>query len=537
MDTQLDLFDIQGNIMKNYSEAGFIKARYLFFKINSGGQGRRFLKSLLLYITSSAPWTDSDGDKNGVLWPEAATNVAFTYHGLKSLGIPVQSRQSFPDEFIIGMWGRRAILGDDGPSDPANWDPIWHDEVHMFVSIDAQTEEAVEKRYNEIMNTLTLQGLDKVILLDGHRGDKNEGTKKYQDVSVLYEDGVPTAKEHFGYTDGISNPFFKGMTADMGELAGGGKKNTKGMLGYGDPELESTWLPLETGEFILGHKDEALEYPTAPMPPLLAKNGSFMVYRKLHENVGKFNAFLEEKSKNFPGGKEMLAAKFTGRWRNGVPITTFPNENDANELAMKRQKAIQSITLAKSPAEKIAAQASFREVNKKFHAYEYNDDLNGGRCPVGAHSRRANPRGSLEFGNKKAFNSPSAVDNRRRIVRRGLPYGKAENQASNDGNHGTIIMAINASIKRQFEFVLQQWINYGNDFKLANDKDPILGNHSEINGKGDGKMIFGSNSVTEDPPYFLNELPRFIETRGGDYFFIPSLTALRMIAQGIVDPT
>jgi len=537
METLLDLYDIQGNIMKNYAEAGFVKARYLFFKLNNGDQGRTFVNSVIPFITSSAPWTDGDENADGVLWPEAATNIAFTYNGLKNLGISVQTLQSFPDEFIVGMRGRRTILGDNGPSDPARWDPVWHEEIHIFLSIDAQTDEAVEKRYNQIMDVLTLHQLDKVILLDGHRGNKNEGTKKYQDASVLYESGVPTSKEHFGYTDGISNPFFKGMTADMGELVGGGKKNTKGNLGYGNPELQSTWLPLETGEFILGHKDEALEYPVAPMPPLMAKNGSFMVYRKLHENVGKFNLFLDEKSKNFPGGKELLAAKFVGRWRNGVPITTFPDEKDADELAMKRQKAIQLITLAKTPAEKIEAQAAFREINKKFHAYDYNEDLNGGRCPVGAHTRRANPRGSLEFGNKKAFDSPSAVDNRRRIIRRGLPYGLTEDPAGNDGNHGTIFMSINASIKRQFEFVLQQWINYGNDFKLANDKCPILGNHSELNGKGEGRMVFGSNSITDDPPYFLNELPRFIETRGGEYFFIPSLTALRMIAEGIVDPT
>ena len=172
----------------------------------------------------------------------------------------------------------------------------------------------------------------------------------------------------------------------------------------------------------------------------MAKNGSFLVYRKLHENVGgKFNSFLDEKSKNFLGGKERFAAKLTGRWRNGVPITTFPDENEANELAMKRQKAIEAITLAKTPGEKLQAQTAFREVNKKFHAYDYNDDLSGGRCPVGAHTRRANPRGSLEFGQKKAFASPSAVDNRRRIIRRGLPYGLTEDPTGNDGNHGTHI--------------------------------------------------------------------------------------------------
>jgi hypothetical protein len=35
----------------------------------------------------------------------------------------------------------------------------------------------------------------------------------------------------------------------------------------------------------------------------------------------------------------------------------------------------------------------------------------------------------------------------------------------------------------------------------------------------------------------MSKLKTFVETRGGDYFFIPSVTALRMMAMGIVDPT
>ena len=96
-------------------------------------------------------------------------------------------------------------------------------------------------------------------------------------------------------------------------------------------------------------------------------------------------------------------------------------------------------------------------------------------------------------------------------------------------------MSISASIKRQFEFVFQQWINYGNDFKLANDKDPLVGNHMEVNGVGQGRMVVEGSA--EIAPYFLSKIPRLIETRGGEYFFIPSLTALRMIGEGIVDPT
>ncbi len=337
--------------------------------------------------------------------------------------------------------------------------------------------------------------------MDGHRTTDKDKTQKYQDASALYdENGLPTDKEHFGYSDGISNPFFKGMTAEMGNVMGGGKKNGS-KLGYGNPELESTWAPLETGEFILGYEDEAREYPAAPTPPLIAKNGSFMVYSKFHENVGKFNHYLETEGADFPGGKEALAAKFAGRWRNGAPLTSFPNMEDAEREAQKRQQAVAQMTMAKKEndgAKYRDARAQFKEINKKFTAFDYDKDLSGSKCPLGAHTRRANPRGSLEFGAKKAFDTPSALADRRRIIRRGLPYGIAKNPTSNDGEHGTIIMTIVASIKRQFEFVIQQWLNYSNDFKLANEKDPILGHQTEVNGVANGRMIIPGDE--DNPP-------------------------------------
>jgi len=261
-----------------------------------------------------------------------------------------------------------------------------------------------------------------------------------------------------------------------------------------------------------------------------------MVYSKFHENVGKFNTYLKTEGANFPGGEEGLAAKFTGRWRNGAPITLFPDESSGIKIAELRQDASLQIALAigeKNEQKFRQAIASFREINKQFVAFDYDKDLNGSRCPLGAHTRRANPRGSLEFDKKKAFDTPSALDDRRRIIRRGFPYGTS-NPTSNDGEHGTIIMSIVASIKRQFEFVFQQWLNYGNDFKLANDKDPMLGNHEEENGVGTGRMVVQGDE--NNAPYFLSKIPLFIETRGGEYFFIPSLTALKMIGDGIVDP-
>jgi hypothetical protein len=151
--------------------------------------------------------------------------------------------------------------------------------------------------------------------------------------------------------------------------------------------------------------------------------------------------------------------------------------------------------------------------------------------------RRANPRSALEFGRDGAFETPGAVSNRRRILRRGLPYGDSS-ERRDEGEHGVIFMALNASIRRQFEFVQQQWINYGNDFQLANDKDPLLGNHGVgADGKGNGTMVVQVAKNDPKPPFICSHSPRFVETRGGEYFFMPSLTALRMIGAGSIDPT
>jgi hypothetical protein len=92
-------------------------------------------------------------------------------------------------------------------------------------------------------------------------------------------------------------------------------------------------------------------------------------------------------------------------------------------------------------------------------------------------------------------------------------------------------MALNASISRQFEFVQQQWIAYGNDAHLGNEKDLLMGSHSE----GEKYMIQGDTS-SANPPFMCTNLPNFVELRGGEYFFLPSITALGMIAMGLVDP-
>jgi Dyp-type peroxidase family len=277
--------------------------------------------------------------------------------------------------------------------------------------------------------------------------------------------------------------------------------------------------------------DEADEYPAAPIPTTLAANGTFLVYRKLHENVASFDRSVSEEGARF-GDPELLAAKLVGRWRNGAPLTSFPTRAEADRFVdeLERANAARSST---DPATATAATERYYTLKQQLMAFDYGKDLPGSRCPVGAHVRRANPRGALEFGVTGAFDTPGALSNRRRIARRGLPYGNAGDRTSDDGDHGIIFMAIGASISRQFEFVQQQWMNYGNDARLANDRDPIIGNQP----RDGGRMVIPADPAGTQPPAFCTGMPRFVETRGGDYFFVPSLTALASIAAGTIDPT
>jgi len=530
-DAVLDLHDIQGNIIKAYPRFGYPRARNFFLRVSDGDAGRAFLSALIPTITTAAPWTSGGASVENSQRPLVTTNIGFTYDGLKRLGVPRASLQTFPEEFAMGMSARRDILGDDGPSAPTRWDPVWQgtEPVHIFVSINGRDAAGLEQRYREILALLPVAGVE---LAAGHRCQSEGALLPYQDSSAIFVDGEATSREHFGYSDGISNPYFKGAGTDSSNVIGGGKATGK------DPRTAAGWEPLETGEFLLGHKDEAFEYPVAPIPNLLGDNGTFLVYRKLHQNVGSFDSYLDGEGAKFPGGKEALAAKFAGRWRNGAPITSFATERKANEFAAEWAAAKLAIGQASTQAEREAAKQRFSALNTEFVGFDFTSDLAGGGCPVSAHVRRVNPRSALEFNVKGAFSTPSALSNRRRILRRGLPYGDSRAERKDEGEHGIIFMALCASIRRQFEFVQQQWIDYGNDFRVGNDKDPLLGNHGlDENGECDGRMVIESDPKSPAPPYLCAKIPRFVETRGGDYFFVPSLTALRMIAHGIVDPS
>jgi Dyp-type peroxidase family len=459
--SKLNGTDIQGFVLRGYN---LPVARFLFLHFESAERARNLIHRLLGTITTGQRW---DGAK-----PQSTVNIAFTHCGLQYLDLPDATLLSFPVEFQQGMKHRAEILGDCGVNAPEHWDPVWREgRVHAWVGVNGLNAEALEARCAAIL-----------VAIDETGGATLIGS---QDAAAQIVNGEPTTKEHFGYTDGFGNPDYLGVERSS-------------QPGQGKLRPDGSWAPLATGELLLGYADEAGELPVAPVPHLLASNGTFMVYRKLHQNLATFRSYLDLQAASYAGGKEKLAAKFIGRWQDGTPLELSPDSPNP--------------ALVQDPQ---------RSTNFTFGA-----DADGTRCPMGAHIRRVHPRDAFGFNGQ--------LINRRRITRRGLPYGRfaaSDEAVSDDDDRGVIFMALNASLSRQFEFVQQQWVQYGNDAHLGNDKDPLMGNHG-----GRGRFMVQGDLSTTNPPFLCANLPDFVELRGGDYFFLPSITALGMIGLGLVDP-
>jgi deferrochelatase/peroxidase EfeB len=253
----------------------------------------------------------------------------------------------------------------------------------------------------------------------------------------------------------------------------------------GDQPTPGSGPAVKAGEFFLGYEDESGPPPPLPEPHVLSRNGSYLAYLRMEEHVAVFRQFLRQHADS-PVQQELLAAKLMGRWRSGAPLVLSPEQDDPS-LGGDLQRT---------------------------NDFLYKDaDPYGYRCPIGAHIRRMNPRDTAE--NMQ----------RRKMIRRGGTYGPPLPEgAPDDGVERGIAAFIGcASLIRQFEFAMNVWVNDPKFRDLDNERDPIVGSQD-----GTFDLTIPKRPVRKR----IKGLPAFTTIRGGAYFFLPGIRALRFLAGG-----
>ncbi len=436
----LEFDDVQSGVL--HPRPSPYVGTYLLLRIDDHRAGRELARRLRSVVDSGRPSADPARD--------AWITVAFTYHGLKALGVPQDSLDSFAPEFRQGMAARAAELGDVGESSPDNWEePLGSPEVHVALaalSPDAKRLETVLERAGRAHQEL--DGVEVIWRQDCYQ--------------------LPTGRTSFGFKDGIGQPIVEGS-------------------GFVVPNTSER--PIKAGEFLLGYPDETGSLAPMPTPNVLGRNGTYLVFRKLHTRVAAYRRYLRSKAASRED-EALLGAKMVGRWQSGAPLALSPQRDDPE--------------LGGDP-----------ERNNDF---TYSDDPHGFKCPAGAHARRANPRDALD--------QEMTVDVRlHRMIRRGTSYGPIlpKGVLEDDGvDRGIIFVFAGAHIKRQFEFVKTQWLNDGIFIGSPVEQDPLVGHN-------DGSGVF---TIPRRPiRRRVGDLPPFVITRGGEYCFAPGLRALRWLAE------
>ena len=438
MNGVLEFEDIQHILL---TRAPALSGHYEFLSFKTAAAGRKWLASVVDRVQSAKAMQDTV-DQNS-RW----VTVAFTWNGLRALGLDEASLASFPEEFRQGMVARAEVLGDTGANHPDHWvDRTNSAELHAIAILFSRNAEERARCAAEHLKLLgEIPGVEVLSRLD------LEATPPFD-----------YAHDHFGYRDRISQPVIEGSGEEL--RPGGGKA-------------------LKAGEFILGYPDEDGPPVNLPQPEVLSRNGSYMAYRRMQEHVATFREFLKQNGES-PEDQELVAAKLMGRWRSGAPLVLAPKKDDP--------------ALAADP--------------QRTNDFNYKEmDPHGYAVPLGSHIRRLNPRDT------------AANMNRRSLIRRGGTYGShLPEGAPDDGEErGVAAFVICASLVRQYEFAQNVWINDKNFHELGNERDPFCGTH-------DGTLEF---KIPNRPiRKKITGLPAFTSIKGGAYFFLPGIKALRYLA-------
>ncbi len=435
--------------------------------------------------------------------PRRVLQIAFTAGGLRAFGLAEEIIDGFSDEFIVGMSGddnRSRRLGDIGNNSPSRWD--WGADEHLDVLL---------------MLYASSRGL-----ADWIAEIRNDSFESAFEVLKQLDTAKLGPKEPFGFDDGISQPVIDWedtLSTDLHERLAYTNRVKAGelLLGYVNEYGLYTDRPLLDPASVAGAD---LLPPAEDKPALrdLGRNGSYLVMRQLAQDVREFWRHLDRAVGGDAELRENLASAMVGRRLDGTPL------------------------IAKSG----------RTPKPGGNDFSYDRDPDGHECPVGAHIRRANPRTgdfppgvsgiiarlvrTLGFGRRDPYEDLISSTRFHRLLRRGRAYGpalkpeKALHKNARKADRGLHFICLGANILRQFEFVQSAWLANTKFAGLAGESDPLLGNREPLIG---AETTDGFTRPRPGAPAERRAgLPQFVTVRGGAYFFMPGLKALRFIATG-----
>jgi Dyp-type peroxidase family len=475
------LNDLQGNILKfhgrrfaihlflNFADSNGAKARLRAMSFDSPVDIPIGITSALRQIIEGEAYRKSDGRQSTHL-----LSMSLSYEGYRALGIPADRIPNDP-AFREGMQERGPTwLGDDPSTE--------HWENHFKQPVDDQKQPIRERA---IHGMLLLTGNDRDAL--EHLRDQLQAALG-PTISVIGEEFGeqlydreygPQARpiEHFGYVDNISSPIF--FVEDQ-------------------PSSAAHWNPLTPAERVLERCAGSSDFGY----------GSYLVFRKLEQNVKRFVKMQEEVASTLclpgPHATDVAGALIIGRFKGGRPALRPESSSDIND---------------------------FPESSSDINDFDFSGDETGTQCPFAAHIRKVNPRGSSDSTGRR--DRVLADERRHTIARRGITYGVRKDllqpdlpsSAGPEVGVGLLFMCYQRSVIEQFEHLQRTWAN--------NEFFPILPSRARVG----RDLLIGQGGVrTASLPARCEgltsrniELGNCVTLKGGEFFFTPSISFFRSL--------
>jgi Dyp-type peroxidase family len=454
---QVLLDDLQGNIFKGHGRDHTV---HIFLRFNRDQQATKQLIRAFAaeYLRTSA----SRQQEEAAHYAKSKTpgdvfaNFLLTYKGYKALGF-LRDRIPGDKRFQAGMKQSRDELSDP---DSQGWEDLYREQIDAMILL---ADDDLERL--DAWKARVLQHFHDILLVVG------QGKKPIEHGKALRNANDDTI-EHFGYVDGRSQPLL--LPSDVAR-----EHNTGGIDEYN---------------------------PSAPLSLVLVKDpngktaasyGSYLVFRKLEQNVQRFKEAEERLAKKLGlagEDEERAGAMIVGRFEDGTPLTLQYGEGMHHPV---------------------------------FNNFNYDNDRDGAKCPFHAHIRKVNPRGDSVRESQGKIDRDE--ERRHRIVRRGITYGDREvdlegrptlkDRPTNDV--GLLFMCFQSNIADQFEFIQKSMANDPDFVKRGTGPDPVI---AQGQSQPQEWPVKWGEPDTQRVPF---DFHGFVTLKGGEYFFAPSISFLK----------